>query len=128
MLKIILNLKFTLKYKVLLICLFYKIEIMVMKNIRLFVIVGAVAFILLIPGVAMLIDNNDADKGVDWTLLDFLVAGGLLLSIGLLCELVLRKFPKTKHRLLLCGALLLVLLVVWIELAVGIFGSPIAGS
>ncbi len=97
---------------------------MAMKNIRLIAIVGAIACILLIPAVAMLIGNN----GVNWTLTDFVVAGGLLTTIGLLCELVLRKFQKTKHRLIICGLLLFALAIIWVELAVGLFGSPIAGS
>jgi hypothetical protein len=35
---------------------------------------------------------------------------------------------KTSHRIILCGLLLLALLLVWAELAVGIFGTPFAGS
>jgi hypothetical protein len=54
--------------------------------------------------------------------------GVLLFGTGLACELVLRKVKKPVHRLLVCGAILFALFLVWAELAVGIFGSPFAGS
>jgi hypothetical protein len=65
---------------------------------------------------------------VNWDLSDFVVMGVLLLGTGLLCELVLRKVKKTEHRVLICGALLIALFLIWAELAVGIFGTPFAGS
>ena len=43
-------------------------------------------------------------------------------------ELVLQKVTKKQHRIILCLAILFVLLLVWAELAVGIFGTPFAGS
>jgi hypothetical protein len=57
-----------------------------------------------------------------------MVAGVLLLGTGLLCELVMRKVKNIKTRLAICGVILLALLIIWIELAVGLFGSPFAGS
>lgn len=60
--------------------------------------------------------------------MDFVVAGVLLLGAGLMCELVLRKFKTFKSRLLVCALIFFVLVLIWAELAVGIFGSPIAGS
>ena len=87
-----------------------------MKNKRLIIILLAVAILLLIPFIAMQFSNE-----VNWTLLDFITAAGLLLGTGLLCEFVLRKVKKTGYRIALCAALLLLLLLTWIELAVGIF-------
>jgi len=60
--------------------------------------------------------------------MDFVVAGVLLFGTGLTIEFVLRKVKSKKNRILICGFILLVLLLLWIELAVGIFGSPIAGN
>jgi hypothetical protein len=40
----------------------------------------------------------------------------------------MRKVKKIEHRVAICAALLLALALVWIELAVGIFGTPFAGS
>jgi Kef-type K+ transport system membrane component KefB len=94
-----------------------------MKNKRLIGIVLTVAFLLFIPLIAM----QFTDK-VNWTLSDFVVAGVLLLSTGLICELVMRKVNKTNHRIILCTAILVALVLIWVELAVGLFGTPFAGS
>jgi hypothetical protein len=58
---------------------------------------------------------------VNWTLPDFIAAAVLLPCTGLMCELVLRKVKKTKHRIAICLATLAMLLLIWAELAVGIF-------
>jgi hypothetical protein len=65
---------------------------------------------------------------VNWSLMDFVMAGILLFGTSLVIELVIRKVKSTKHRLLISGIILLLLFVLWAELAVGIFGSPIAGN
>jgi hypothetical protein len=64
---------------------------------------------------------------VSLTLLDFVVAGALLLGTGLIFELVIRKVKKIKYQIVVCVALLVVLLLIWAELAVGIFGTPFGG-
>lgn len=96
---------------------------MIVQNKRLVIIFTVVAFILLIPFVAMQFTNE-----VKWSLFDFIIAAVLLSGTGLLCELVMRKVTKTSHRLLLCGLILAALLLIWAELAVGIFGTAFAGS
>jgi hypothetical protein len=65
---------------------------------------------------------------VNWTLFDFIVAGVLLLGTGLIFDLVIRKTKNIKYRIAISVALLIILLLVWAELAVGIFGTPISGS
>ena len=65
---------------------------------------------------------------VNWTLSDFVVAGALLLGTGLMCELVIRKINKIKYRIAVCVTLLVVLLLIFTELAVGIFGTPFSGQ
>jgi len=94
-----------------------------MKNKRLTMILASVAIILLIPLIAMQFTNE-----VNWNVFDFVIMGVLLVTTGLLCELVLRKVKSTKNRIILCGVLLVALFLIWAELAVGIFGSPFAGS
>lgn len=96
---------------------------MITPNIRLFAILSTVAILLLIPFVAMQFTEE-----VNWSISDFIIAGVLLFGTGLVCELVLRLVKKLEYRLLICGAILLALLLIWIELAVGIFGTPFAGS
>ncbi len=94
-----------------------------MQNKRLFGIVLTVVLLLLIPLIAMQFTDE-----VNWKLFDFVGMGFLLLGTGLLCELVLRKVKKIGHRIVICGIILVVLLLIWAELAVGIFGTPFAGS
>ncbi len=96
---------------------------MIMQNERLIGLVLTVALLLLIPLVAMQFTDE-----VNWSLSDFVVMGFLLLVTALMCELVMRKVNKIKYRIAICGALLTVLVLIWIELAVGIFGTPFAGS
>lgn len=86
-------------------------------------IVIAVLALLAIPFIAMQFTNE-----VNWSIADFVIAGILLLGTALLIDYTLQKVTSKKHRLLICGAILLLLFLLWAELAVGIFGSPIAGS
>ena len=86
-------------------------------------IVFAVGLLLMIPLIAMQFTDE-----VHWTGSDFLVAGTLLLGTGLLTEGILRTFKKQTQRFAWLAALGLVLLLVWAELAVGVFGTPLAGS
>jgi hypothetical protein len=65
---------------------------------------------------------------VNWSLFDFVVAGVLLYGTGLVLELILRKGRSTKQRIIAAVILFVVLFLVWAELAVGIFGTPFAGS
>jgi len=94
-----------------------------MKNKRLIIILAAMSVILLIPFIAMQFTDE-----VDWSFRDFAIMGVLLYGTGLLCELVLRKVKTVQNRILICGAVVLAFLLIWAELAVGIFGTPFAGS
>lgn len=96
---------------------------MITQNKRLTGILLTATFLLLLPLIAMQFTNE-----VNWSASDFIIMGVLLFGTGLLCELVLRKVKKTEHRIAICGAILLALFLIWAELAVGIFGSPFAGS
>ena len=60
-------------------------------------------------------------NAVKWDILDFIVAGILLLGTGLACNFVLQKVKNTKFRIAICLAILVVLFLIWAELAVGIF-------
>jgi len=93
------------------------------KNKRFLMILAAVPLVLLIPFVAMQISTE-----VQWSGFDFVVAATLLLALGLGVEAVLRAFKSRKSRILLLSAVLLTFLLVWMELAVGLFGTPFAGS
>ncbi|MFN4197586.1 MAG: hypothetical protein ACK4FS_01015 [Flavobacterium sp.] len=86
-------------------------------------IIAGTALLLLVPLVVMQFTSE-----VQWNGFDFLVAGLLLLGAGFACELVIRLFSTWKTRMLFIGLVLFVLMLVWIELAVGIFGTPWAGN
>jgi len=93
------------------------------KNRRLITILLAVPLILLIPLITMQFSSE-----VNWSLLDFIVMGALLLGAGLLLEVVLRKVPKKNNRIALIAIIFILFLLIWAELAVGIFNTPFAGS
>ncbi|GGG55701.1 hypothetical protein [Epilithonimonas arachidiradicis] len=90
------------------------------RNTILFLIPAA---LLSIPLIAM-----QFTKEVNWSLSDFVIGGILLFGTALTVKLILEKFKTTKSRLILIMITLAVLFLVWAELAVGIFGSPFAGS
>ena len=94
-----------------------------MQNKRLVIIVFTVALLLLVPLIAMQFTDE-----VNWNLADFIVAAVLLFGTGLTCEFVLRKVKKTQYRIAIIVSILAVLFLIWAELAVGIFGTPFAGS
>jgi len=96
---------------------------MLTQDKRLIGILLTVVIILLIPLIGMQFSSE-----VNWTVSDFVIMGTLLLGTGLLIELVLRKVKKAQDRIILCAALLVALFLIWAELAVGIFGTPFAGS
>lgn len=79
--------------------------------------------ILMIPLIAMQLTNE-----VNWSLFDFIVAGTLLFITVSLIELVLWKVRSKPSRIILSITILAGLLLIWVELAVGIFGTPFAGS
>jgi hypothetical protein len=94
-----------------------------MENKRLAIILTTAAILLSIPFFAMQFTDE-----VDWKLFDFIIMGILLFGTGLLCELVLRIVKSIKYRIIICAAVLFIFFLIWAELAVGIFGTPFAGS
>ena len=90
---------------------------------RLSTLLTLAAFILLVPLIAMQFTEE-----VKWTLNDFIIAGGLLFGTGIAIEVTLRKLKKDTSRVMVLAAVLILFLMIWAEMAVGIFGSPIAGS
>ena len=96
---------------------------MTIQNKSFKMIVGTTAFLLLIPLIAMQFTTE-----VNWNLMDFVVAGILLFGFGLLIEFALRKIKKFNFRILALVSIVVVFLLIWAELAVGIFGTPFSGS
>jgi hypothetical protein len=83
---------------------------------RLIFIISLVALLLLILFATMFFTDQ-----VNWTLFDFIIAGILLLTFGLLIETAIRNIQKRKHKILICSFILFMLIITWVELAVGVF-------
>lgn len=71
--------------------------------------------------------GNLVSTAVNWSWFDFMVMGSLLLGLGLSTGFVLKKFKQSPNRLSYISAVIIVFLLIWAELAVGVFGSPLAG-
>lgn len=80
-------------------------------------------FILLIPYIAMQFTEE-----VDWRLPDFIIIGTLLFGTGFIYEAFVKRVMNPANRAALTLALLFTLFLIWAELAVGVFGTPFAGS
>ena len=80
-------------------------------------------FLLLFPLVGTLVSNE-----VNWSFFDFIVMGILILSLSFGIKQVLKTTKNTKYRIFIIGIILILFLLIWAELAVGIFDSPLAGS
>jgi hypothetical protein len=65
---------------------------------------------------------------VNWSAFDFIMAAILLLATALFCNWIWSKVKNTKTKFMLCAVVLFVLILVWTEIAVGIFDSPIGGN
>ena len=79
--------------------------------------------LLLFPLVGTLVSNE-----VNWSFFDFIVMGILILSFSFGIKQVLKTTKNTKYRILIIGTIVIVFLLVWAELAVGIFDTPFAGN
>lgn len=93
------------------------------NNKRVFWFLLTVSILLLIPLVGMQFTTE-----INWSPSDFLVMGLLLLGTAFFLEVVLRKVSKTDIRIALIALILVLFFLIWAELAVGIFGTPFAGS
>lgn len=91
-------------------------RLVIMKIKRLKYILLFVAIVLLIPLIAMQLTDE-----VNWNLTDFFVAAMLLISTGLIFDFILRKIKSTNSRIIISILLFLCLILIWIELAVGLF-------
>ena len=77
---------------------------------------GLAGLALVIPLLAMQVTDS-----VNWGLGDFVMAALLLGGAGLSLELITRRLTSPVQRWLAAGAVLLAMLAIWAELAVGIF-------
>jgi len=93
------------------------------KNKRLVVIMCVMATLLLVPLVAMQFTDE-----ANWSSFDFAIAAILLFGIGFISEFILRKAKTKKSRIVFMILAIGLFMLIWLELAVGVFGTPYAGS
>jgi hypothetical protein len=79
--------------------------------------------LLLVPMLAQLFSN-----AVQWSLFDFIVMGVLLLGLATGITLVYKMRTNKNIRRILLLVVLILFFILWAELAVGLFGSPLAGN
>lgn len=88
--------------------------------------------IILLITVLMLIipfvEQLDGNAAFNWSVFDFVLAFILLFSFGLILEFTFRKLPNKKLKFIVILMILFLFVLIWAELAVGIFNSPIAGD
>ena len=65
---------------------------------------------------------------INWSLLDFIIMGSLIISLSIGINFIINRNKNLKNRDLYIGILVLIFTLIWTELAVGIFGTPFAGS
>jgi len=87
-----------------------------MKKNRIGIIALIASLLLLIPLMAMQFTDE-----VSWKLSDFLMAAVLLFGTGFAIDFVIRKVKKRTYRIVLSIAILVILVLIWAEFAVGIF-------
>lgn len=96
---------------------------MISINKRLLVIIASISALLLTPLLAMQFTSE-----VQWNYADFLIAGIILSLTGIAIEYCIRKIKKNQLRRISILGVFILLVLFWMELAVGIFGTILAGS
>lgn len=97
--------------------------ILIKKNKTSRIIYSIAGILLLLPYVAM-----QFSREVNWTISDFGVASVLLFSLTFILNLIINKIKPKRSKIILMIIVFLAFIILWVEMAVGIFGSPIAGN
>lgn len=92
-------------------------------KIRKLILPISLLLLLLIPFVGMQYSNE-----VKWSLNDFIIMGVILLSFGIIINKIIYHVVAFNKRVILISTLIILFLLLWAELAVGLFNSPFAGS
>ena len=79
--------------------------------------------LLIIPLLGVLFTNV-----VEWGVFDFLLMGSLLLVLGIAINLTLLNIKYFNKRIAIIFFIILIFLLIWVELAVGVFNTPFAGT
>ena len=74
------------------------------------------------------LEQLDGKAAFHWTVFDYFAAFVLLSTFGFGLEYLVRKTKSKKGKFLIILILALLFILIWAELAVGVFDSPIAGD
>jgi hypothetical protein len=86
-------------------------------------LLGITLLLMLIPLMANWLNNE-----FHWKFGDFILMGAMIYGLGLI-SLILMNVAKNKIlRCIVTGLFFLLFLLIWVELAVGIFDTPFGGS
>ena len=83
----------------------------------------AAQLVLLVPLIAMFFTEE-----VDWKVPDFIVVGILLAGVGFAYELIVNGVKSNSREVVIGIILASLMILTWLELAVGVFNTPFAGS
>jgi tellurite resistance protein TehA-like permease len=79
--------------------------------------------ILSIPALAMQLSSN-----VDWGIFDFAIIGTLIFSASLAFEVISKKLTNITHKTIVGFILLVLVFLIWAELAVNLVSKIISGE
>ena len=79
--------------------------------------------LLIIPLLGVLLTNV-----VEWGIFDFLLMSSLLLVLGIAINLILLNIKYYSKRIPIIFIVILIFLLIWVELAVGVFNTSFAGT
>lgn len=85
------------------------------------------SIILILLGIPWL-EQLDGKASFHWTVFDYITAFVLLSTFGFGLEYLIRKTKSKKRKFLIILVLTFLFILLWAELAVGVFDSPIAGD
>ena len=80
-------------------------------------------FLLLIPLIGMAFTDE-----INWSPFDFIIMGSLLIFLSIGINFVSNRTKNIKNRILYIVILVLIFMLLWAELAVGVFGTPSSGN
>ena len=108
--------------------LIYRNEGMVIKMVYflfniMIKILPIVGLLLSIPLIAMQLTDE-----VNWSFFDFIIMGIMLSITGLALGIIIKKIKYHKYRNIFIAIIIMIFLLIWAELAVGLFGTPFAGN
>ena len=86
-------------------------------------ILPIVGLLLSIPLIAMQLTDE-----VNWSFFDFIIMGVMLSITGLAIGIIIKKIKYYKYRNIFFTIIVFIFLLIWAELAVGLFGTPFAGN